>query len=74
VVTGLLFSTKTWTKTMDSKQPLDIIYLGFSKAFDKVPHDLLLIKLRLQDSAAFMDAYFVGLEHSWQIVRFVFDW
>jgi hypothetical protein len=25
VVTGLLFSTNTWTKTMDSKQPLDII-------------------------------------------------
>jgi hypothetical protein len=37
VVTGLLFSTNTWTKTMDSKQPLDIIYLDFSKAFDKVP-------------------------------------
>jgi hypothetical protein len=46
VVTGLLFSTNTWTKTMDNKQPLDIIYLDFSKAFDKVPHDLLLKKLK----------------------------
>jgi ribonuclease P/MRP protein subunit RPP40 len=68
VVIGLLFSTNTWTKTMDSKQPLDIIYLDFSKAFNKVPYDLLLIKLK---SAALMDPYFVGSEHSWRIVHFV---
>ena len=30
----------------DSKKSLDIIYLDFQKAFDKVPHDKLMIKVR----------------------------
>ena len=30
---------------MDESSPVDIIYLDFSKAFDKVPHERLRIKL-----------------------------
>lgn len=45
VVTNLLTSTNSWTLCLDSGNPVDIIYLDFSKAFDKVPHRRLLLKL-----------------------------
>ena len=31
---------------MDRRRPVDIIYLDFQKAFDKVPHQRLLFKLK----------------------------
>ena len=30
---------------LDEGEPVDIIYLDFQKAFDKVPHERLLVKL-----------------------------
>ena len=34
------------TSQLDSGKPVDIIYLDFQKAFDKVPHKRLLNKLK----------------------------
>ena len=34
------------TKSIDDGSPVDIIYLDFQKAFDKVPHLRLLLKLK----------------------------
>ena len=34
------------TKWTDDRSPVDIIYLDFQKAFDKVPHQRLLLKLK----------------------------
>ena len=34
------------TKWIDEWSPVDIIYLDFQKAFDKVPHQRLLLKLK----------------------------
>ena len=36
-------SNKQWT--LDEDDPLDVIYLDFAKAFDKVPHKRLIKKL-----------------------------
>ena len=33
------------TKDLDEGYPVDVIYLDFAKAFDKVPHRRLLVKL-----------------------------
>jgi len=33
------------TKYLDSGYPVDVIYLDFQKAFDKVPHKRLVLKL-----------------------------
>ncbi|VDP68803.1 unnamed protein product [Echinostoma caproni] len=34
--TNLLLARNEWTKSVDTVQPLDIVYLDFSKAFDRV--------------------------------------
>ena len=34
------------TKWLDEGSPVDIIYLDLKKAFDKVPHQRLLLKLK----------------------------
>ena len=37
------------TKWIDEGSPVDIIYLDIQKAFDKVPHQRLLLKLKAHD-------------------------
>ena len=38
----VMFFLEETTKWIEKGSPVDIIYLGFQKAFDKVPHHLLL--------------------------------
>lgn len=45
VVTNLLTCVNDWTKRTDRGEPVDIIYLDFEKAFDRVPLRQLLHKL-----------------------------
>lgn len=45
VVTNLLTSVNQWTTWHDRGEPTDVIYLDYAKAFDKVPHKRLLLKL-----------------------------
>ena len=44
-LTNLLESLEDWTDILDKGYALDIIFLDFSKAFDKVPPRRLLRKL-----------------------------
>ena len=34
------------TKWVDDGSPVDVVYLDFQKAFDKVPHQRLILKLK----------------------------
>ena len=34
------------TKWVDGGSPVDVVYLDFQKAFDKVPHQRLILKLK----------------------------
>lgn len=45
-ITNLIATIDKWTKALDNSQVVDSIYLDFSKAFDKVPHQRLLVKLK----------------------------
>ena len=44
-LTNLLVFMEKVTDYIDSGFPVDVIYLDFQKAFDKVPHRRLLMKL-----------------------------
>ena len=47
-LTNMLCFLEEITKWLDKGSPVDIIYLDFQKAFDKVPHQRLLLKLKAQ--------------------------
>ena len=45
-ITQLLEMMEIWTEMLDSGNAVDVIYLDFKKAFDSVPHERLLSKVR----------------------------
>lgn len=45
VETALLTSLNDWSKALEEKKCTDVVYFDFSKAFDKVPLEKLLIKM-----------------------------
>ena len=45
-LTNLLEFVELVAKKIDSGEPVDVIFLDFQKAFDKVPHERLLSKLK----------------------------
>ena len=45
-LTNLLCFLEEITKWVDDGSPVDVVYLDFQKAFDKVPHQRLLLKIR----------------------------
>ena len=45
-LTNLLCFFEEITKWVDDGSPVDVIYLDFQKAFDKVPHQRLILKLK----------------------------
>ena len=55
-LTNLLYFLEDVTKTLDEGGSVDVVYLDFSKAFDKVPHKRLITKLsRYNISNKFVD-------------------
>ncbi len=45
-VTNLIETLDEWTRIADVKGKIDCVYLDFMKAFDSVPHQRLLTKLK----------------------------
>jgi hypothetical protein len=45
VQSNLMCCMSEWTRSLDSERPFDVVYLDFSKAFDRVPKCRLLRKL-----------------------------
>ncbi len=47
--TNLILRNEFITKAADKGQPVDLVYLDFSKAFDKVPHKKLMANVRAKE-------------------------
>ena len=43
-----------WTKSLDDGNDVDIVYLHFCKAFDCVPHQCILFKLKVYDISGYV--------------------
>jgi hypothetical protein len=52
--TQLILSIDDLAKRLDVGEQMDCILLDFSKAFDKVPHSRLLMKLQLYHGGKFL--------------------
>ena len=46
---SLMLFLEEITKCVVNGSPVDVVYLDFQKAFDKVPHQRLLLKLKAHD-------------------------
>lgn len=46
-MTQLLLCMEEWTSMIERGVCFDVIYTDFSKAFDSVPHERLLVKLQI---------------------------
>ena len=56
-LTILLCFLEEITNWVDDRSPVDVVYLDFQKAFDKVPHQRLLLKLKGNDVIIWIVAY-----------------
>ena len=45
-LTNILLCLERWTSILDSGNSIDVAYFDYSKAFDKVSHRLLFVKLK----------------------------
>ena len=45
-MTNLLICMENWTSMLENGYPIDVIYTNFAKAFDRVPHQRLLQKIK----------------------------
>ena len=53
-----------WTKSLDDGNDVDIVYLDFCKAFDCVPHQCTLFKLKALLMECFELDYGLSIKHS----------
>ena len=53
-LTNLLCFMEIVTKQVDKGLPVDVVYLDFSKAFDKVPHNRLINKIKTHGIGCFV--------------------
>ena len=45
-MSNLLTCLEKWTKLLENGDPIDVVYTDFAKAFDRVPHQRLLQKMK----------------------------
>jgi hypothetical protein len=71
--TNLLEFFEAATSAVDAGDPFDVIFLDFAKAFDKVPKERLLEKLRAHGVRGEILTWITGLAH-WKRTEGSSEW
>ena len=76
--TSLLRLTEDWRRSLDNKEIMAVISMDLSKAFDTIPHALLLTKLKAyglhESSCALTSGYLMGRSQGVKIGDTYSDW
>ncbi|MBM6549295.1 reverse transcriptase family protein [Streptococcus dysgalactiae subsp. equisimilis] len=77
-LSNLLMARESWASAKAAGRSTDVVFVDFSKAFDKVPHDRLLEKLRVfgvQDKLLhWMEDFLVGRTFSVRVAQRMSRW
>ena len=76
--TQLLACTNSWTQELEKGHPIDVVYTDFRKAFDTVPHQRLLVKLKAyglgEKLMKWLEAFLCGRKQCVSINGITSDW
>jgi hypothetical protein len=76
--TNLLETVDLVTTLMSERKPIDIVFIDFAKAFDKVPHGRLILKLRglgiREPLIGWLEAFLRGREQRVVMGDYVAEW
>ena len=70
-ISNLLICMEMWTEMIERGLPIDVIYTDFAKAFDRVPHQRLLRKMKdigiTGDILAWVESFLSGRKQCVQV-------
>ncbi|CAH8436181.1 unnamed protein product [Dicrocoelium dendriticum] len=77
-ITNLMYANHQWVRALNEQKDVDVVYIDFSKAFDRVNHEVLLRKLRTYGIGGtllqWIQEFIVGRRFRVQVNDYLTEW